>query len=426
MFLKSHKDYTADVIFSDPPYGLGSEVIIKDGKPEYSKASDFMNKWDTPTGAYWEMWFEKAFRTLKHGGYCVMYGMDRQLLLFKYYACLAGFQERQSLYWFFISSLPKASDLSKNLDKHAGAEREKVADNPNERPNCNPKDNTLYEYGSTGSVGGITAPSSPLAKKYNGYKYSISPLKQTNETILVFQKPYKTGSCLHDTLRYEDGNETCCCGALDIDGGRVPTDEKTKSAGHIRKGNVVGDERTSKGAGLFGDGAFVAGVDLTNGRYPAQTFVNKEASEELDRQSGVSKSGLAVKHRSGGKNFGSETPKPQDTGGCSKILHKCDYEKEEQLYFYVPKVSKKERNAGGECRHPTLKPIALNERILKLFKTPNPQKILFPFAGAGSEIIGGIKAGFTDWEGCELSDEYIKIAEARIDYYKKQEESKLL
>jgi hypothetical protein len=41
-----------------------------------------------------------------------------------------------------------------------------------------------------------------LSKKYDGYKYSISPLKQTCEEIIVFQKPYKK-SCLDDVLELE-------------------------------------------------------------------------------------------------------------------------------------------------------------------------------------------------------------------------------
>ncbi|MCK9576135.1 MAG: hypothetical protein M0R51_09430 [Clostridia bacterium] len=98
-FLKSFNDYEFDINYSDPPYALGSEVIIReDGKVDYKKANDFMNKWEMPTGIYWEQWFKEAFRTLKHGGYCIMFGMDRQLLLFKYYAKLAGFEEHQSLY----------------------------------------------------------------------------------------------------------------------------------------------------------------------------------------------------------------------------------------------------------------------------------------------------------------------------------------
>ena len=43
--MKGLGDNSVDLIFCDPPYALGSEVIIKpDGKPEYKKAVDFMNK----------------------------------------------------------------------------------------------------------------------------------------------------------------------------------------------------------------------------------------------------------------------------------------------------------------------------------------------------------------------------------------------
>ncbi len=95
-FIKKQDNYSNDILYCDPPYALGSEVIIRaDGKVDYKNASDFMNKWEMPTGVYWEEWFKEAYRTLKHGGYLIMFGMDRQLLLFKYYAQLAGFQEQQ-------------------------------------------------------------------------------------------------------------------------------------------------------------------------------------------------------------------------------------------------------------------------------------------------------------------------------------------
>ena len=119
-YLSELKEYSQDIMFCDPPYALGSEVIVRpDGKVDYKKAVDFMSKWDMPTGEYWEQWFKEAYRSLKHGGHLVMYGMDRQLLLFKYYGHLAGFTEKQSMYWYFISNFPKATDLSKMIDKNA-------------------------------------------------------------------------------------------------------------------------------------------------------------------------------------------------------------------------------------------------------------------------------------------------------------------
>jgi hypothetical protein len=426
-FLKEQKDYSSDIIFCDPPYALGSKIIIKEnGKVDYKKAVDFMDKWDMPTGEFWEEWFREAFRSLKYGGHLIMYGIDRQLLLPKYYASLAGFTEKQSIYWYFISSFPKASDLSKNIDKRLGVD--------------------VKEYGGivvAGQTGKKHLRSGnekrfekhriepPLAKKYSGYKYSIAPLKQTNETIMVFQKPYKTGSCLHDTLEMEQGDDTCTCGALDINGNRCGVD------GGGWKGSA---------SEFWGTDGKENMEDNNQGRYPAQTYVNSQAGERLDEMSGVKTGSGKIKYASetnrkgltkdnpvfNTENSGIDTTKSTgldnygDTGGCSKVLHKCDYEEGEyDIYHYNPKVSKSERNAGEgrfapiqvKNNHPTVKPISLNEKILKLFKTPNEQRILIPFAGSGSEIIGAIKAGYTNIEGCEINPEYIKIAEARIKYW---------
>jgi hypothetical protein len=79
-----------------------------------------------------------------------------------------------------------------------GQETEQVLQNKSDK-------NMVFKYdGKAEQIASVnkplTAPATTLAQKYNGMKYSIAPLKQTNETILVFQKPYKTGSCLHDTL----------------------------------------------------------------------------------------------------------------------------------------------------------------------------------------------------------------------------------
>ena len=466
-YLKQFNDYEFDINYSDPPYALGSEVIIRaDGKVDYKKANDFMNKWEMPTGTYWEQWFKEAYRTLKHGGYCIMFGMDRQLLLFKYYANLAGFEEQQSLYWYFISNFPKATDLSKMIDKNAGAEREIIGTKKGVGSNkTDSMKNGLGESQEFASEYDNTKPSTDLAKKYEGYKYSISPLKQTNETILIFRKPYKSGSCLHDTLAFENGDNECRCGALNINGNRVGTEimgggtmPDLRDVGKMSK-ESIGIDKLS-----FGQNTRPAerkDYEETTGRYPSQTFCDSNTAEVLDKQSGILKSGDRKPDEVnndeclfgfGGKANGFSKG---SIGGCSKILHKCNYEQEDyDIYNYQPKVSKSERNAGCDNlpikervfngtsessskdikdvesrfttgptsnNHPTLKPIALNEKILKLFKTPNDDKIVYPFAGSGSEVIGGLKAGFTNWVGCEINPDYVEIAKARIDYWTTQD-----
>ena len=155
-YLKTLSDYHNDIIYADP-----ETATYRD--------------WEMPTGDYWEKWFKEAYRTLKHGGYLIMFGMDRQLLLFKYYAHLSEFEEQQSLYWYFISNFPKATDLSKMIDKNLGEEREVIGIKKGVGTINNEE---TYDSGHK-EVYDNTKPSSDLAKKYDGYKYSISPLKQT-------------------------------------------------------------------------------------------------------------------------------------------------------------------------------------------------------------------------------------------------------
>ena len=453
LFLKNQPDCSVDILYCDPPYALGSEITIRsDGKPDYAKAVDFMNKWEVPDGKFWEEFYKETFRVLKFGGHCLMFGMDRQNFMFKYYGHLAGFQEKQSLYWYFISNFPKASDLSKMIDKNAGAKREIVG--KNQYASRRPKKEYEHEQDWGNTLGGsdtanITTPSTPLAKKYSGYRYSISPLKQVVEEIMVFQKPYTTGSCLYDTLAMENGDESITCGALDIDGNRVATIESDNFG---KPNNDYGD----KTGGHWHQGKQIRSVPPEDGRFPSQAFCDSGTAEILDGQSrlkcgqqgavlGTEPSFNKDIRLYGDWSGQGKTSKPRnDIGGCSKILHKCDYD-EHDLFFYCPKVSKSERNAGCDaltsgspCKcenpeweivsteriffnnHPTLKPISLNYQILKLFKTPNKQRILVPFCGSGSEIIGAIKAGYEDIEGCEINDDYIKIAEARIDYWSTQ------
>jgi len=486
--LKQTAANSQDLIFCDPPYALGSDVIIrKDGKPDYRKAVDFMSKWQQPDGYFWEQWFNEAFRVLRYGGRVVMFGMDRQLMLNKYYACFAGFAEQQSLYWYFISNFPKASDLGKMLDKNACVEREVVGRKSEGRyasdfqNGNNPfvginKDSTRDV---TDKIANITAPATALSQKYNGMKYSIAPLKQTNETILVFQKPYKTGSCLHDTLAYENGDDTCMCGAVDVEGNRCETED------NLNGGTYSSGEFIENPNEIFRVRKKVPnGFEQPAGRYPAQTYCDDEAAKVLDGQSGISKSdsvnGVTDCKLGTTSTFGGNSDsrlRRNDTGGCSRILHRCNYDLNDyDIYHYCPKVSNKERNegcgdlekkaktekyVGGETKcsvcgkfflstknlcecsemefgakstrilnpttnnhHPTVKPIALLKKIIALFKTPNELHVLDPFMGSGSMGIACIELGVS-YTGIELDPEYYTIAETRLAHHKKQKQNKL-
>ena len=108
-------------------------------------------------------------------------------------------------------------------------------------------------------------------------------------------------------------------------------------------------------------------------------------------------------------------------------------------FFYCAKASKKDREEGLEwfpthevyseampqpnmdkrqqiCRanhHPTVKPTDLMRYLCRLV-TPPGGTILDPFTGSGSTGKAAVLEGFS-FIGCELSDEYLAIARARID-----------
>ena len=113
-------------------------------------------------------------------------------------------------------------------------------------------------------------------------------------------------------------------------------------------------------------------------------------------------------------------------------------------FFYCAKSSKSERNAGLEGfepqitndgrekdidnafqrgttlrsnHHPTVKPLSLTKYLATLIKPPTGGRLLVPFSGSGSEMIGALQAGWGYVEGVELTEEYIPIAEARIKYW---------
>ena len=266
-------DYSVDLLFCDPPYALGSEVIIRlDGKPDYKKAIDFMSAWNQPDGTFWEQWFKEAFRILKHGGRILMFGMDRQLFLNCYYANYAGFTQQQSLYWYSIGGFPKSTDCSKQIDKHFKVERKVIG---TAKANTKMQGNNFAGDKEDLKVGVIelTTSTTDLAKKYSSHKYGIAPLKQTCETIMVFQKPCKTSSPLHDILAMENGDNTITASIVDIENNRVATSDVTGWGGAVSNG-------------------FSSGLDSNQdarpaqGRFPAQTFVNSAAAERLDLQSG--------------------------------------------------------------------------------------------------------------------------------------------
>lgn len=86
-------------------------------------------------------------------------------------------------------------------------------------------------------------------------------------------------------------------------------------------------------------------------------------------------------------------------------------------FFFVSKPNKEER---GENPHPTIKPIDLNRHLASMILPPEnfkPRRLLNPFMGSGSEMIGAILAGWDDVVGVEIDEKYCEVAEDRVEYW---------
>jgi len=213
--IKNYDDYFFNTILTDPPYQLGNSWYVDtDGLYKVKgKSKDFMNKWDGLGHEELDEFFKESFRVLKYGGYLLMFGIDRQLGPLHYYATKNGFDINQSLYWYFVSNFPKATDASKMIDKKLKKERKVVGkenpynDGSKRKATGNvDKDNVefLGKYELDGGMRDVTEPSSDLAKVFDGYKYSKAPLKQMLETICIFSKPTKNKSVIDDILEWSE------------------------------------------------------------------------------------------------------------------------------------------------------------------------------------------------------------------------------
>jgi site-specific DNA-methyltransferase (adenine-specific) len=210
---------------------------------------------------------------------------------------------------------------------------------------------------------------------------------------------------------------------LNVDGGRVA-------------GKLDGDpNRFAKTDGGWGVKEFHSAPVVRNeGRWPANLILDEEAAGMLDGVSGASSSNVRIAEDidKPGATFAlgrsGVTPRGvSDSGGASR-------------FFYVAKSARAERNEGcedqpdrlggglnatvhGDTRtgrvtiqknnHPTVKPLSLMKYLCQLTRTPTGGIVLDPFAGSGTTLWA---AEFHNrpWLGIELSEEYVKIAEARI------------
>lgn len=446
--LKNIPENSVDSIVTDPPYGLS-----------------FMGKkWDYDVPSV-EIWRE-CIRVLKPGGHLLAFGGTRTYHRMVVNIEDAGFEIRDQILWLYGSGFPKSLNISKALDKEAGAERKVVGINPNARPNSD----GVYDAIMSGKAGhdpNITAPATPEAAQWDGWGTALKP---ANEPICLARKPLGEKTVAANVLKHGTGG-------LNIDWCRVSTSDNLNGGAYSN-----GKKDLSK-ATSYATGVSAGEFEQPSGRWPANVILTHHPECELlgmkkvkaingenstppyasDTTWNISNTdgqqrkqigdengeetvedwkchedcpvGMFPETKSGNLNkghkpnqdnrifqkAGSERTILKDYGGdqgsAARFFKNFSIDEEARRFMYCAKASKQDRNEGlGKLTnvHPTVKPTALCSYLCRLV-TPPGGTVLDPFMGSGSTGKAAMMEGF-NFVGIEKELEYIEIAKARIEH----------
>ena len=413
--LRGLADNSVDSIVTDPPYELG-----------------FMGKkWDSSGIAYDVDVWEQCLRVLKPGGHLLAFGGSRTWHRLAVAIEDAGYEVRDSIAWLYGSGFPKSLDVSKAIDKRAGAERDIL---PQGSTKCPDYPQPCSGHNETGKFSATvhalpSAPATSEAKQWQGWGTALKP---AFEPIVVARKPL-IGTVAENVLEWGTGG-------LNIDGSRIGSQSVTINTfnnGSRPFGGAVGEPFTSR---------------QSEGRWPANVMLDEVTAELLDQQSGDRPGGQYPAKR--GNSVNTNFASGQDTLGGARAMGDSGGA---SRFFYVAKANKRDRNAGldglldtsasemvdraegsagmsspraGAGRtsgaknfHPTVKPTDLMRYLIKLV-TPPGGLVLDPFTGSGSTGKAALLDGF-DFVGAELTDEYLPIIEGRLKWALENREDRL-
>jgi len=403
-----------DSIVTDPPYGL-----------------EFMGKeWDKLSGQDWHLkWATAAFRLLKPGGHMLVFGGTRT---YHRLACAvedAGFELRDSIHWLYGSGFPKSLDVSKAIDKAAGAERVVIRARTYEQTDGGGYSGDLNTSKPRSDSAEITAPATDAAKQWDGWGTALKP---AHEPILLARKPLGEKTVAANVLKHGTGG-------LNIDGGRI-----------VGQMDGVWGARQLSSIGYHGTEITEYRTQKPEGRWPANLILqhSDDCSDdqcvpgcpvaELDGQSGNRPGGHFPAMRTenaiygGGKGTSLKVKGDEhvltDSGGASRFFYQAKSSSSERnkgcddLYWARTKsghtpitqaeyeaLDPKQRAQGNI--HPTVKPIDLMRYLIRLV-TPPGGTVLDPFLGSGTTALAANLEGF----GClamESDPTSVLIARAR-------------
>jgi len=321
-------------------------------------------------------------------------------------------------------------NIGKGVDNKLGNERKVIwADRYHDGKNRQEKGSTHHNHNV--KIGG-TANSNYTTKGNSEWEGWGTALKPAHEPIVMARKPLSEKTVVDNVLKWGTGG-------INIDESRIGNEGATKRS-HQAEYEKKDDGTEDRSEHWARTGHEI--IKLNEGRFPANIIFDEEAGKILDKQSGTIKSSGGTRKKNDTKydatSYNKINPQGQNSnpyagevGGASR-------------FFYCPKTSKKDRNEGldefeekqqdlsrkegnvggdnprnrgvnkRKNHHPTVKPTDLMLYLIRLV-TPKGGTTLDPFMGSGSTGKAAVRGGF-DFVGIERENEYMEIAEARIQY----------
>ena len=413
--LKELEDNSVDSVVTDPPYGIS-----------------FMGKkwdYDVPSVDIWK----ECLRVLKPGGHLLSFAGTRTQHRMAVNIEDAGFEIRDMIAWIYGSGFPKSLSIGKAVDKLQGNERIKTGEI---KHHAQKGVAVAEERGAIGGGAFGQAKDEELTKGTSEWEGWGTALKPALEPITVARKPLEKGlNVASNCLKWG-------VGGINIDGCRVGTDTRTYKGMSSNKPEV----------GTFRDDNWKPkNIEVTaTGRFPANLI--HDGSDEVVGLFPNSKGASSQNNNSNGHIYRGQSLQESKTS-LEGYRDWYNDNGSASRFFYCAKASKKERNIGCEGLekraggsnakgytqdvargldrnrpvanfHPTVKPLALMEYLVKLVSREG-QVVLDPFMGSGTTGMACKKLD-RDFIGIEIDEEYFKIAQARIDAWKADEQLKLV
>jgi len=428
-----------DLVLTDPPYdltankrgGSGPASLNVDSPAGRSRiGTGFMGKaWDGTGVAFKVETWRAALRILKPGGHLVAFGGTRTHHRLMCAIEDAGFEIRDVLMWLHGEGFPKSLDLSKAIDKAAGAVREVLGRKWESRKGGGLQLSVMNDdnWQPPAVTDAITAPATALAQIWQGYGTALKP---AFEPIVWAMKPL-AGTFASNAERHGVAGIHVDAGRIDGPAGDGVWGSSNASCAPLFNNSPEKHEFRSEQHPL--------------GRWPANVILDEVSAEMLDLQAGPQVSGGTPLHRFSdktrnayGKFTGDENP--AGIGRSAGLVSR---------FFYCAKAAQSERELGLEgCaarqpdagrdpdapggnnprnrgartarnHHPTVKPLDLMKYLLRVFDTPTGGKVLDPFMGSGTTGVACAELG-RRFVGIEMAAEYCEIARRRIEAATKQ------